>query len=127
MNCDDEEEIDEVEFAKQVIEYLKKERAALLAAGLDVDPMIRQLEEVLEEVNDAKGRVDDLQRQILKSTGSPVAWLPGPYMAPVEHLDMAAADLRSDNDVMEYFRRLRRRFTQFDDEGKGFVSPNGEN
>jgi len=95
-----EENIDVEEFTKQVIALMKKERMKLIEAGFDVDFMIHQLEGLLEDAVDAKAKLDII------------------YMAPTEHLDMATTKMRSDEDVIEYFKRLRRHLKRFDCEEK---------
>jgi len=113
-----EENIDVEEFTKQVIALMKKERMKLIEAGFDVDFMIHQLEGLLEDAVDAKAKLDIIKRQLLKSYTMSKEDHRSSYMAPTEHLDMATTKMRSDEDVIEYFKRLRRHLKRFDCEEK---------
>jgi len=127
MECSDEDGIDEIDFAKIVLEYMKKERATLVKAGLDVDSMVRELESLLEKTEDSKARVNDLKRQMLKSLSNPADQQPGAYAAHAEHLDMAKTDLRADDDPVKYFQRLRRRLKRFESDEKDASGREGAN
>ena len=96
-----------------MIALLKQEREALIKAGLDVDFMIRQLEGLLEELQEGEARIDELKRQMLKSLSMSVIEQVDGCVAPSDHLDMAAPDMRNNDDVIEYFKRHRKRTRRF--------------
>ena len=101
-------EVDEVEFSKEVLALLKKERKTLRESGFDVDKAIEEIERGLEEVADAKAQVDDLKRRQLMSMSESLIKEKEPVIAGVAHLDAASNNLRADEDVLEHYRRQRR-------------------
>ncbi len=105
----DGEELDEMEFAKAVLEFMKKERASIKKAGVDVDRMIEELEDLLQQTEDSKAHLEDLNRRILMEMSKSAIGDKGAPQGPSERLDMAAKDLRKGESAEEYFRRVNRR------------------
>lgn len=111
---EDEEEfdgeiLDELEFAKAVLELMKKERAAIKKGGVDVDRMIEEIEDLLQQVEDSKAHLEDLKRRMLMAMSKSLIGDKGAPQGPNEHLDMAAKDLHKGETAEEYFRRVKRR------------------
>jgi hypothetical protein len=105
----DGEELDEMEFAKAVLEMLKKERAAIKKGGVDVDRMIEELEDLLQQTEDSKADVEDLKRRMLMAMSKSAIGDKGAPQGPSERLDMAGKDLQKGETAEEYFRRVKRR------------------
>ncbi len=96
---------------REFLELLKRDRKKLREAGLDVDFMIEELEDLLQKIDDGKAHIEDVKRQMVMATSKSLIGDEGPSPASTERLDMAAKELRKEGDVEEYFRRLRRRST----------------
>ena len=106
---DEEEELDEVGFAKAVLDVMKKERAELLKAGLDVDHMIEEIEKVLQEAEDAKARVEDIKRQMLMEMSKSLIKDKSATLSSAEKLDMAVETVRRGETTEDYYKRVKRR------------------
>jgi len=109
MDVDDEEELDEIGFAKAVIDAIKKSREELRKAGLDVDRMIEELEKTLREAEDLQAQLDELKRQELMEMSKSLIGDKGAAGPSVEKLDMAVKDLLGGETTEEYYKRLKRR------------------
>ena len=129
VECTGEEgpEDDNTDIARKVIALLKEHRAVLEKGGLDVDFMIRELEACIQEVEDSEARMEGLKRQILKDLSSDLVKEPPIPMAPTDHLDMAAPELRKDEDVVKHFQRLRGRLRRLDSLAYGTPAHRSEN
>ena len=105
----DEEVFNEVEFAKAVLELMKKERAELKKAGLDVDHMIEELEIAMQEAEDSKAHLDDLKRRMVMEMSKSLIGEKGAPASSTDQLDMAARELRKGETAEDYFKREKRR------------------
>jgi len=105
----DGEEFDEMEFARAVLELMKKERAAIKKGGVDVDRMIEELEDLLQQTEDSKADLEDLKRRMLMSMSRSLIGDKGAPTGPSERLDMAAKDLHKGETAEDYFKRVKRR------------------
>jgi hypothetical protein len=105
----DGEEFDDIGFAKAVLEFMKKERASIKKGGVDVDRMIEELEDLLQQTEDSKAHLADLNRRMLMEMSKTAIGDKGAPQGPSERLDMAAKDLRKGETAEEYFKRVKRR------------------
>jgi hypothetical protein len=112
----DEEGFDELEFAKAVLELLKKERAEIKKGGVDVDRMIEELEDLLQQTKDSKADLDDLKRRMIMEMSKSLIGEKGAPASSTDHLDMAAKEMREGETAEEYFRRVKRRTTHPNDD-----------
>jgi len=112
----DAEVLDELEFAKAVLELMKKERAAIKKGGVDVDRMIEELEDLLQQTEDSKAHLDDLKRRMVMEMSKSLIGVKGAPASSTDHLDMAGKDLRKGESAEEYFRRVKRRAIRPDDD-----------
>ena len=112
----DAEVLDELEFAKAVLELMKKERAAIKKGGVDVDRMIEELEDLLQQTEDSKAHLDDLKRRMVMEMSKSLIGQKGAPASSTDHLDMAAKEMRKGETAEEYFRRVKRRARQSKDD-----------
>jgi hypothetical protein len=105
----DEQVADEVEFAKAVLELMKRERTELIKAGLDVDHMIEELENIMQEAQDAKAHLDDLKKRMVMEMSKSLIGEKGAPAASTDQFDMASKELRKGETAEEYFQRVKRR------------------
>jgi hypothetical protein len=112
----DAEVIDELEFAKAVLEFMKKERAAIKKGGVDVDRMIEELEDLLQQTEDSKAHLDDLKRRMVMEMSKSLIGVKGAPASSTDHLDMAAKEMREAETAEEYFKRVKRRTTHPNDD-----------
>ena len=113
---DDSGDFDEIENAKEIIAFMKKERKMLMEKGIDVDKAIEDLERIIQQAEDSKAHLEDIKRQLVKSVS--LIGKDDSTHPLDERLDMASKDLRKDEDVQEYFRRARRRARDHGDESE---------
>jgi len=118
---DDEEEVDEalmdeVEFAKAILELMKKDRAELKKAGLDVDHMIEELENLMQEAKDSKADLEDLKKRMVMEMSKSLIKAKGAPASSTDHLDMAAKEMRKGETAEDYFKRVKRRATHPNDD-----------
>ncbi len=118
MESSEEDCYDNTDVTRELLELLKRERKKLTEAGLDVDFMIKELEDLLQKIDDGKAHIEDIKRQMVMESSKSLIGDEGPSPASTDRLDMAAKELRKDGDVEEYYKRLRRRSTTPDADSK---------
>jgi len=105
----DEEVADEVEFAKAVLDLMRKERAELKKVGLDIDHMMEELESAMQEAQDAKAHLDDLKKRMVMEMSKSLIGEKGAPAASTDQLDMATKEMRKGETTEDYFMREKRR------------------
>ena len=104
----DEDDFDEVEFARAVLGVIKKSRVELMKAIFDVDHMIEEIGKILRETRDLRAQLDDLKRQEPVEMSKSLIGDKGAAGPSVEKLDMAVKGVLGGETTEEYYRRLRR-------------------
>src|SRR5438093_9449290 len=94
-----------VGFAENVRELLLKERAALVAAGIDVDGFQRNLDKKIASAQDANGRQESFKRQLKETTVEVEGTHDELYRTTSGYLDAMIGAVGKGTPAAENFRR----------------------
>ena len=96
-------------FGQNVLELIRKEKAALGKGGMDVESVLVTLESLLQAAVTANAVQHDLRRRAKEATAHSDAMTRRGYVVSSGFLDMAIAAVEKDSPSAAEFRRLRSR------------------